>query len=93
MTTVMMCFGDGLGNATPHDGQYLKSMDFEAHDGRGHLITTPNVEDAKRFDTAAEAFEFWKRSPDCHPIRLSDGKPNRPLTAFNWQFDDPDRAS
>jgi hypothetical protein len=92
MATVMQLFGDALGNATPEDGQYLKSMDFEYADGRGNLATTHDIGEAMLFDEFALAIEFWKRSPKCHPTRLSDGKPNRPLTAFNWTFADPEKA-
>ena len=86
----MKLFGSADGTQLASDGQYLKDMDFEAHDGRGHLTTTPDLAEAKRFDSFIEAVEFWKRSPECHPVRKTDGKPNRPLTAFNWQFADPE---
>lgn len=74
------------GMSTPHDGEYLKDMDFEAYDGRGHLVTTPDKADAKRFADPGEAFAFYKRVPECHPLR-DDLQPNRPLTAFNWEFE------
>lgn len=80
---VMKIWGDALGNTTPFDGEYIRSMDFEAHDGRGHLITTADRDKAMKFKDLGEWFEFWKTSPKCHPVRLSDGKPNRPLTAYN----------
>lgn len=88
MATVMQMFGDALGNETGQDGQFLKTMDFEHADGRGHLVTTDDFRDAMLFDEFAQAIAFWKRTPECHPVRLSDGKPNRPLTAFNWTFID-----
>jgi hypothetical protein len=68
------------------EGQYLKDMDFEAHDGRGMLSMTSDIDKAKRFGDFVEAMDFCKRVPANHPIRGSDLQPNRPLTAFNWEF-------
>jgi hypothetical protein len=80
---------EGLANGTPHAvGQYLKSYDVEAHGGRGEIVWTSRVEEAMRFDGNRDAFECWKRVPECHPVRLSDGKPNRPLTAFTITIED-----
>lgn len=81
----MVLRGDARGNATPYDGQFLASFDFEAHGGRGEITTTPDEAQAKRFATAVEAFAFYRTSPTCRPLR-ADGKPNRPLTATNWEF-------
>lgn len=90
-STVLQLFGDALGRPTEADGEYLRDMDFEANDGHGKLITTADLAEAKRFASFGEAHEFWKRSPACHPTRSTDGLPNRPLTAFNWTFLDPDK--
>lgn len=92
MPTVMRLWGDALGRPTEHDNCYLKDMDFEANGGHGKLTVTDDLAEAKRFETGAEAFEFWRRSPECHPVRASDGRPNRPLTAWNWTFFDPDKV-
>jgi hypothetical protein len=73
------------GMATPHEGQYLRDMDFEAHDGRGLLSVTSDITKAKQFPSAVEAFEYLKQVPKCHPIR-PDLQPNRPLTGFNWEL-------
>lgn len=85
MPTVMIQRGDPYGHRLPGDGQYLKSFDFEAHDGRGEITMTPNIGEAMKFSTFVEAWEFWHTVPKCKPLR-DDGEPNRPLTAANWEF-------
>lgn len=90
MTTVMQLWGSPQG-PTPYDGQYLRDFDFEAADGRGEILMTPKIEEAKRFADLAEAIAYRQRCPVCRPIR-EDGQPNRPLTATNWSFVDPDKV-
>lgn len=85
MPIIMQQHGDSRGNPLPHDGEYLQHMDFEAYAGRGAITLTPDPAKAMHFASTGEAFEFWKRSPKCRPIR-PDGQPNRPLTGANWQF-------
>ncbi len=70
---------------TPEGGQYLRDFDFEAHNGRGEITLTRDAAEAMRFPDSAAAFAYYRRSPECRPIR-ADGKPNRPLTATNWEF-------
>jgi hypothetical protein len=70
-----------------YNGMYLRSYDPEAYDGRGHIEWTNAIERAKRFPDHGAAFECWKTVPACHPVRLTDGKPNRPLTAFTVMFE------
>lgn len=81
---VMRLCGD-LSGPTPYDGQFLQEFDFEAYDGLGEVVMTPDVEKAKRFPTFMDALQFYRRVPKCKPIR-EDGQPNRPLTATNWEF-------
>jgi len=45
------------------------------------LAATPA--DAKKFSSPTEAMNFWNIQSETHPIRETDGKPNRPMTAFN----------
>lgn len=89
MAVVMILQGrpaaDGSVVPTPYDGQYLRDFDFEAGDGRGEVTMTTNIKKAKRFKNGMEAFQFYRRQPECKPIR-EDGEPNRPLTATNWEF-------
>lgn len=82
---VMILLGDAMGRATGFDGQYLKDFDFEAHDGIGSATMTPDLAEAKVFGSMAEAIAFYKTSPKCRPWR-ADRRPNRPLTATNWQI-------
>ncbi len=79
---VMVCQGlahDGSGPV----GQYLKSYDPELFDGRGAINWTAILDQAKRYSSPAHVLEEWKSAPACHPIRLTDGMPNRPLTAYS----------
>lgn len=85
MTTVMIQHGGPLGQTLPGDGQYLKHMDFEAFNGQGQITLTPNLDEAKKFGSFVEAWEYWRTVPKCKPIR-DDLRPNRPLTAANWEF-------
>lgn len=78
---VMVCQGrahDGWGPV----GQYLESFDPEPFAGRGVIRWTANLDKAQRFPGVDAVMEEWRRSPKSHPIRLSDGLPNRPLTGF-----------
>lgn len=75
----------GQQQSTAFDGQYLRDFDFEANDGRGEIDMTPDLAEAKRFPTLADAVAFRNRVPECKPLR-EDGKPNRPLTATHWQL-------
>jgi hypothetical protein len=68
------------GYVSGHEGQYLKSMDFEAHDGRGEAGFTEHLAEALRFADKGAALAFWKTQSKVRPMR-PDGKPNRPLTA------------
>lgn len=85
MVVVMRQFGTALGEPLPHDGEYLQDFDFEAFDGVGKITLTPDVQKAMKFADTAEAFAFYRTIPKCRPLR-ADGKPNRPLTAANWEF-------
>ncbi len=85
MKTVMIQCGDAYGFPLPFDGQYLKSFDFEAHDGQGDIDLTPDISEAMKFDDVVCAVKFRNRIPECKPLR-PDGLPNRPLTAATWRF-------
>jgi len=76
--THVLKFVDG-----PHAGQYLRSYDPDFNGGRGQVVVTDDLEMALRFADIIEAMEEWKRPSTVHPIRLSDGKPNRPMTAWS----------
>jgi hypothetical protein len=60
---------------------YLKAFDPEAHAGLGEARFTDNKAEALRFKDAPAAFSCWTLVPKSRPER-SDGKPNKPLTAY-----------
>lgn len=55
--------------------------------GYKQLTLTNDQARAKKFDSALEAIKFWQQTSETHPVRLSDGKPNRPLTGYTACFD------
>jgi hypothetical protein len=82
-TYVMVCQGLAI-DTVPFGvpiGQFLKSYDPEAHDGRGSARWTNNLNEALTFSSQVEAARLWRSIPRVRPKR-SDGRPNRPLTAF-----------
>jgi hypothetical protein len=81
---VMILRGTPDGGRTPYDGQFLKSFDFEAAGGRGEVVMTNQLDEAKVFPSAVDVFQFMRQVPECKPLR-EDGRPNRPLTATNWE--------
>jgi hypothetical protein len=64
-------------------GKYLEWSDPDARGGLGDDGWTDDVDKAKRFASFTAAMECWKAQSAVHPIRWSDGKPNRPLTAYS----------
>lgn len=68
---------------THHAGKWLMKFNPEYDDGRGMVWSTNDIEKAMKFETATEAMALYRTQSKIHPIRLTDGKPNRPLTAFN----------
>lgn len=73
------------GEPCPHAGEFLKTFDHEAYDGRGFGTFTRHVAEAMHFPDHPAAFEFWRRVPKCKR-RRPDGKPNRPLTALTVEI-------
>lgn len=86
VVTVIRCGGFANDRPCPVLGQYLKSFDPDGDPERGLSVWTPDIQQAQRFKTAGEAFRFWKQVRKSEPVR-PDGKPNRPLTAFNVMFE------
>lgn len=62
-------------------GQWLRSFNVDAFEGRGEADWTADPAEAMAFITHARAFAAWKTQSTIRPLR-PDGKPNRPLTAF-----------
>lgn len=65
-------------------GHYLQWSDPDAHQGAGDEKWTPELTRAKRFATFMDAMDCWKAQSSVRPFR-SDGRPNRPLTAYSVQ--------
>lgn len=83
MTVVLRILGPAGVAAMPVPGAYyVKSLDVDANDGRGSVVTTSNLDEAVRFADAGAALEFWQRQSTVRPVR-PDGKPNRPLTSYH----------
>lgn len=76
---------DAAGLPCSEEGAFVMEMDFEAMEGYGHLVATRHPSKAKQFATPEEAMRFYQTAPACHPLR-SDGKPNRPMTAYTVEF-------
>jgi hypothetical protein len=75
------------GGSTPFDNQWLVSYDPDYHwpDGTydgGDLRTSPDERDARQFIDVKAAVEYWRQGHGT----CADGKPNRPLTAFNVEI-------
>jgi hypothetical protein len=71
----------------PVDLEYVKRCDVDAFNGRGYVEFTRDIKQARRFTTTEDAWKYWKRQSRVCPFR-DDGKPNRPLTAYNVTFED-----
>lgn len=70
----------------PNDGQYLRHYDPESDNGLGNIIVTPDRGLAMRAD-AKEFMRLWLAVPKCHPVRETDGLPNRPLSAYTMEIE------
>jgi hypothetical protein len=66
--------------------QWLKSADFDHDDGRGKFEWTTKESEALAFDGIGDAFRFYGTQSTVHPFRTSDGRPNRPFTAYTVQM-------
>jgi hypothetical protein len=72
----------GFAPAPPGSGPYyVMAYDPDSNDGRGEVTTTTDIFKALAFEKSYEAWEKWKQQSRVRPLR-SDGRPNRPLTAF-----------
>jgi hypothetical protein len=66
----------------PASGPYLEWFSVDANNGRGADTWTHDATKAMRFPSFEAATECWKRQSTVTPLR-TDGRPNRPLTAYN----------
>ena len=85
MSYVIKLISLACGIPTQHDGEYLVNADPDAFDGRGHVLSTRRIADARRFQSPREALNLWQQQSIVHPLR-DDLKPNRPLTAFTIEL-------
>lgn len=75
------------GQRSPYDNQYVSRFDFDGcGPGEANLKTTPLPQNAMQFDSAVDAWDFWKTVDPRQPLR-PDGQPNRPMTAFTVSID------
>jgi hypothetical protein len=81
MAHVIRAIAFANGVHCPHAGQWVKSFDHEAYDGRGFGTFTKHIEDAMPFADFGAAMDFWRRQSAVRPVR-PDGKPNRPMTGL-----------
>ena len=87
-TTIrIMCIGwAGQPQSAAPAGLYLASYDPDGNGGQGAATWTEDPDRALQFATMAEAHACYTAVSRRRPVR-SDGKPNRPLTAFSVMFD------
>jgi hypothetical protein len=78
--------GRADGIASVRDGKWLVSCDVDARDGAGEIMYSPIEDMARTFESAGDAMAYWQRTSTVHPVRLSDGKPNKPLTAYTVEI-------
>jgi hypothetical protein len=85
---VIRIVGDSFFRDTLFSDQYVEEYDPErdgiSADGRimqCHLVTTPSIRRARKFDSILDATDFYMQVSRREPIRY-DGRLNRPLTYF-----------
>jgi hypothetical protein len=66
-------------------GQFFRTLDVDAYDGRGWATFTKDVQYAAKFPTPIGAWKFWGQQSTVKPLR-ADGRPNRPGTAFTVEI-------
>lgn len=86
MSFVIQCHGYANGFRCEFDGQFLKSYEPNGDSVLGLGEWTNNVKEAIKYKTFNFAFETWKAERTVNPIKRIDGKPDRPLTAFNIEI-------
>ena len=65
-------------------GMWLREYDPDGFNGIGRIVFTADVEQAQLFPSMRGVLTCWAQPSTKVPLR-SDGKPNRPLTAYSVQ--------
>lgn len=84
MTCVIRCMGIAGMPGGPI-GQFLMGFDVDANQGRGSDSWCFSARGAMHFPDAAAAMAAWKTQSTRFPTR-TDGRPNRPLTAYSIEI-------
>jgi hypothetical protein len=87
MSAIIQILGLASGEPSEADGQYVKSYTPDGHEGAGDLVLTRHRGQAKHYASKGAAMEERKRVSATHPTR-SDGRPNRPMSAFTVSIED-----
>lgn len=77
--------GTAVGGKSIFDGMWVQHYNPDGRKGVGELMATPFPEQARKFKDFNEAVSYWRQQSTVIPYR-SDGKPNRPLTAYNVEI-------
>lgn len=67
-------------------GMLLQSYNPEWDDGKGWAVWTSDPAQAMHFANSGAALKCWRSLAQCHPVRETDGRPNRPLTAVTVEI-------
>jgi hypothetical protein len=85
MKIIISC---GLADGRPmNNGEYLHRYDPEGEDGMGTFVWTKDRNQAMLFEDALAVLKLYQTVPGNRPWR-DDGKPNKPLTAFNIEVEE-----
>ena len=76
--SVVLKFVDG-----PHAGRYLRAYNPDHAEGRFHSSIASRKPSKRKANPRSLVATTRPRPSTVHPIRLSDGKPNRPMTAWS----------
>lgn len=88
MAMLIVSRGTALGDTTT-SGMFLAAFDPDVCDGMGYTKWTRVKQEALRFPDFRTAMEIWRAQSTVRPLR-TDGKPNRPLTAYTVEVCDED---
>jgi hypothetical protein len=90
MTTLIKVLG--LGSFEVYEDEtWVRSYEPDGGGGRGDVVLTHDRALAARYIDVGHAMRVWRAQSTTHPWR-SDGKANRPLTAFSVEFENVDEV-